>query len=235
MGLSRGMGRAEEPATLIVVRHGETVWNAEHRWQGWLDSPLTARGEEQARRAAEALDGMALDHVYSSDVGRALRTAEIIVAGRGLAPEPVAALRERNYGGYEGLNREEIEKRYPGTRFREGTDRRETWRPPDGETFEEVRARVRPFLAQAVARHAGQTVLMVTHSGTVRVIDGMVRGCSLDDIWHRHPPNACVYVLRAWGDGRFEVVRDMFDGDGPEVGASGRPGEALPPYATERA
>lgn len=227
--------RTKEPVTLIVVRHGETVWNAQHRWQGWLDSPLTPRGEEQARQAAEVLRQWPIAHIYSSDTGRALRTAEIIASGRGLATQPVAALRERNYGGYEGLNREEIEQRYPGTRFREGTDRRETWRPPDGETFEEVRVRLRPFLDEVIRRHAGQTVLLVTHSGTVRVVDGMVQGRCLDEIWHRHPPNACVYVVRAWPGGRFQIVRDMMGQDGLETASGAGSTGGAQPYATERA
>jgi broad specificity phosphatase PhoE len=197
------------PTDLVIIRHGETVWNSQGRWQGWLDSPLTELGVAQARAAGEDLRGEDFSTVYSSDAGRAIETARLICAGRGLEPVSDKALRERFYGEYEGLNSKEIQERLPGTRFKAGVDSREDWRPPGGETMREVRDRVAPFLRAVVHRHAGQRVLLVTHSGVVRTVDSIVRGLAFDEIWHRVPPNACVFVVRAMADGGWQIVRDF--------------------------
>jgi broad specificity phosphatase PhoE len=206
---------AVRPTTIIVVRHGETVWNQQRRWQGWLDSPLTDLGVSQARKVAAELRPERIDAAYSSDAGRARQTADIIAAGRDLPVATTSALRERYYGYHEGLTADEIDQMHPNTRFRESRDTRESFRPPGGETFGEARARLQPFLESIVRRHPGETVLLVTHSGIVRLFDSIVQGQMLDAIWHRHPPNCCVYILRAWPDGRFEVVRDHMDSAEP--------------------
>jgi 2,3-bisphosphoglycerate-dependent phosphoglycerate mutase len=198
-----------EPTTLIFVRHGQTVWNSQGRWQGWLDSPLTELGEEQARGVADQLDGVHIDAIYSSDAGRAVQTAQEIAARRGLEPVASPELRERYYGRYEGLNSKEIEQQLPGTRFAAGRDTREGWRPPDGETMAEVRERLRRFLARVVPKHRGRTVLNVTHSGVVRAMDSIVQGRPFDEIWDRVPQNCCIFVVRAHADGSYEVERDF--------------------------
>lgn len=198
------------PATLIIVRHGQTVWNAQGRWQGWLDSPLTEFGRMQARSAREELRSAPIDVAYSSDAGRALETARIILADRPHVPlHEAPELRERSYGAYEGLNTEEIDARYPNTRFDPDRDRRETWRAPgdNAESLEEVRARLQPFLTELARRHAGESVLVVTHSNVVRLVDALCCGQPLEEIWHRAPHNACVFIVEARADGRMDVVK----------------------------
>ena len=205
------------PTTLIVVRHGQTLWNTAMRWQGWKDSPLTEKGERQAVCAAliAARYGRP-DCIYTSDAGRAVQTSEIIAKSLGLHTVPIIrtnSLRERYYGCHEGLNAAEIEQQYPGTRFRAGVDVRETYHPPGGgESYAEARVRLRQLLDRILVRHAGHNIMLVTHSGIVRLFDSLASGSPLEDIWDRHPPNACVFVLRAWPDGRFHVMRDMMEG-----------------------
>lgn len=199
-----------EGTTLIFVRHGQTIWNAQGRWQGWLDSPLSDVGIRQAQGAAEELKDTHIDAAYCSDSGRARRTAEIICKAHSIIPVPVEALRERFYGGYEGLNTQEIEQQYPRTRYKAKRDTREEWRPPQGETMVEVRLRLKSFIDEVVQRHPGETVLMVTHSGVVRALDSLCCNLSLDDIWHRAPGNCAIFIVRAH-DGSFEVVRDFHD------------------------
>jgi len=171
-----------------------------------LDSPLTDLGHDQARKAARELSQTEFHRVYSSDAGRAIDTARIIADGRGLDVVPTKALRERFYGAYEGLNSDEIEARFPGTRYLQGRDTRADWRPVDGETLVEVRARVLEFFKDLVIRHASETVLLVTHSGVVRVIDSEATGESLDDIWDRAPGNACIFHLEAASAGHLHVT-----------------------------
>jgi len=202
--------RKMQPVTIIVVRHGQTQWNVEGRWQGTLDSPLTELGRKQALDAAKIVAEYRLDAVYSSPVGRAVETARIILSSSNLPIIPVEALRERDHGVYEGLNAAEIEERYPGTRYRDCGVSRETWAPPEGESMAEVRERVRQFLLDLASRHSGQTVLLVTHSGVVRAVDSLCQGASFDEIWDRVPLNGCVYVARVYRTGQFECVRDCF-------------------------
>ena len=94
---------------LILVRHGETEWNAQRRYQGHSDVPLSALGRRQAARAAERLAALKIDAVYTSDLGRALETAEIIAEQRGLEVCAEPRLRELNFGVFEGLTFDEAQ------------------------------------------------------------------------------------------------------------------------------
>ncbi|MGB9690738.1 MAG: histidine phosphatase family protein [Candidatus Sumerlaeaceae bacterium] len=208
----------EHAVTVVVVRHGQTHWNEQGRWQGRLDSPLTELGRQQAQEARKIIAEYPIQLAYSSDAGRALETVRILLgddAAVSLFTHP--ALRERDYGVYEGLTAAEIEQLYPGTRFHDVGGSRETWAPPRGETMAEVRERLRLFLLDLAAAHAGQTVLLVTHSGIVRALDSLCRGESFDAIWHRVPQNAAVYVARVHPDGRFERVWDNLPTDAAPV------------------
>ena len=202
--------RSDTDTILVLVRHGQTVWNSQGRWQGWLDSPLTEQGEREARYAADELREMKIDRIFCSDMERAVRTAAILSEPFGLDPEPTAHLRERFYGDYEGLNAAEIAERLPGTRFDPSRHTRETYRPPGGETMAEVRERVDRYLRRLVSDHPGQTLLLVTHSGIVRAVDSICRGQTFDEIWQRVPYNACIFVVRVSQDGRFSVETDFY-------------------------
>ncbi|MEI7635078.1 MAG: histidine phosphatase family protein [bacterium] len=200
--------RKPAPTTFIFVRHGQTVWNLQGRWQGWLDSPLTGEGAAQAREAAKELRHTKIDLAFCSDTARAIETARIILRGHGLtAAEPVKALRERFYGGWEGLNALEIVEQFPGTHFDVSRDSRDTHRPPGGEAMFEVRHRVVEFLRELVGKRPGKTILLVTHSGVVRVADSISSEKPFRDIWHRTPPNACIFTIRGHADGHFEIVK----------------------------
>lgn len=192
--------------TIYFVRHGQTIWNAEGRWQGWQDSPLTETGCKQAATATEALEGLGATHLFTSDAGRARQTAAIIAERIGLTPMPVSELRERFYGEYEGMTSAEIDARYPDTRYLAGRDLRDTWRPIGGETLVEVGTRVMSFVRKIAEQLPGETVVAVTHAGVLRVLDGISSGSSLDDIWERVPPNCAIFALRANASADLEVV-----------------------------
>jgi broad specificity phosphatase PhoE len=194
---------------LVFVRHGQTDWNSQGRWQGWLNSPLTEAGVEQARAAAEELRGMKLDLAHCSDSGRAVETARIIAEPHGLQLHMTESLRERFFGAYEGLNSAEIAESLPGTRFAEEKHTRDNYRPPGGETMVEVRDRVERCLRSLVAKNPGKTILLVTHSGVVRAVDSLRARKSFEDLWDRVPCNGCIFILRATQDGRFLTIRDF--------------------------
>jgi probable phosphoglycerate mutase len=146
---------------LLLVRHGESEWNASGKWQGWADPPLTELGQLQAQVAARAVGSV--DAIVASDLHRASTTADIIARELGVGPVIVdAALRERAAGAWEGLTRTEIEAEYPG--FLADGNR------PDGyEDDESVLDRVVPALLTLEA--AGEAVLVVTHGGVIGAVD----------------------------------------------------------------
>lgn len=156
-----------DPTTLILLRHGETEWNLSGRWQGQAaDTPLTALGREQARIVAGRLRSYAIGAIYSSDLLRAFVTAQIIGQALGVAPIPEPALRESDIGAWTGLTWEEITVRYPvevaamyaGQEVRRG----------GGESYGELQARLAAAAEAIVARHPGQTVLLVSHGAALR-------------------------------------------------------------------
>jgi probable phosphoglycerate mutase len=158
--------------TLILIRHGETDWNAQHRWQGHSDTPLNDAGRLQAGRLATELEH--LDAVYSSDLARARETAEIIAGSLGLEIRLDPRLRERSFGAWEGLTTEEIESSFP--------DEQRRWRTgigagaADAESFEAFAARVSSFVEEVGRRHVDEDVLVVAHGGTIRVIHALAAG-----------------------------------------------------------
>jgi len=154
--------------TLFLVRHGETDWNAAGRWQGQTDVPLNPRGREQAREVAGRLRSVGLAAIASSDLLRARTTAEIVAAELGLAVSHLdAALRERRFGCFEGLTREEVVARFPEAWARYLADPGPA--PPGGESREELLGRLLPAVVSAAVRLPGP-VLVVMHGGAMRAL-----------------------------------------------------------------
>jgi probable phosphoglycerate mutase len=173
---------------VLLVRHGESTWNAEQIWQGQADPPLSALGEQQAIDAAVHADGV--DAVWSSDLARARRTAEIVASERGLPVVVDARLRERDAGEWQGLTRVEIEDRYPGY-LASGR------RPPGFEGDAALVTRALAAIEAIGTAHRGQTVLVVTHGGVVRTLErhlGAVDEGLLPNLGGR-------YFLSSGGDG----------------------------------
>lgn len=147
------------PTRILLVRHGETDWNAEQRWQGQTDTPLNERGRDQALQLAEEMAGERVDAVYSSDLVRAHETARIVAGRLGLDVTVVPGLRERQFGSWEGMRDEEVEHRFPGL----GS-------APDAEPREDMAGRVWESIEAIARTHPGQTVLVVAHGGPIRAI-----------------------------------------------------------------
>lgn len=189
--------------TLILVRHGETDWNAQQRWQGHSDTALNDAGRAQARRLAEGLDRV--DALYSSDLARARETAEILAEAIGLEIRFDERLRERGFGAWEGLTTEEIEASFP--------DEQRRWRAGigagahDAESFEVFAARVGSFVDEVGRRHVDEQVLVVAHGGTIRVVHALASG--LDYVRdHRSLPGVanCSSSRYAFRDGKLAAI-----------------------------
>ncbi|AZI41595.1 histidine phosphatase family protein [Deinococcus psychrotolerans] len=171
---------------LWVVRHGESTWNADGRYQGQADVPLSLEGVLQASSLAERLTGQVFAAVYSSDLLRARRTAEIVTER--LAADPpvqlVPGLREIDVGQLSGLTLPEIRSRYPEYL---SALRADPWasRRPGGESMADLYARASAALLSIADQHQGQRVMVFTHGGVVRVAVGLALGGVPQNAWAR--------------------------------------------------
>lgn len=169
--------------TLLLVRHGETDWNAEGKLQGHTDRPLNDFGRRQANTLADRLAGEDIAAIYSSDLARAKETAEIVGARVGVPVVVDPDLREKNWGTWEGLTGDERLK----VEFA-------------GESTEEHRDRTLRAIGRIVDRHPRERVVVVTHGGSVRRVQAAVSGFALPVI-----ENCSVWAV-AHEDGIYRAV-----------------------------
>ena len=181
---------------IVAVRHGETVWNAEMRMQGQLDTMLSARGRWQAGQVAAALAAEGLDAIVASDLARAFDTASSIGEAAGVDVAIDVGLRERSFGVFEGYTYAEIDARWP--------DESARWRrhepdfgPEEGETFRDFSARSVAAATRIAARHAGQSIAIVTHGGVL-------------DCLYRAACNIPLDAPRSWALGNASINRLLY-------------------------
>jgi alpha-ribazole phosphatase len=156
--------------TLIyLLRHGAVVRAETRRFIGHLDVPLSPLGERQSTAQAKRLRSEPLAAVFSSDLSRARRTAEIIAAPHGITPAVVPAFREMDMGRWDGLTAEEIGEREPAA-FKEWMSGVGEFAFPEGESLSDLLARAWSAFQAIVAGHAGRTIAVVAHGGTNRVL-----------------------------------------------------------------
>jgi probable phosphoglycerate mutase len=162
---------AAPAATLLLIRHGETGWNAQGRIQGHRDTDLSERGRRQAQVLARylAAAGTPIDAVVASDLARARQTAEPLAAVLGLPLAIDPRLRERGFGLFEGHTYEEAEARWPNE-YAIWRRRDAGYAVPGGESYLQTRARTLESLHDIAARHGGATVAVVTHGGVLDVV-----------------------------------------------------------------
>ncbi|MCZ8252390.1 MAG: histidine phosphatase family protein [Hylemonella sp.] len=190
---------------LILIRHGETDWNRELRFQGQLDVPLNATGLEQARRVAERLAAQPMDALVSSDLQRALQTAQALAQRAGHAePALEAGLREQHFGMVEGLRVPEIQQQHPEA-WAQWVRFDEHYAFDGGECVRDFHARVLAAVQGLAQRHAGQTVAVVTHGGVLDMVYRSARGLSLSGPRVSEIPNAGINRVRL-RDGRIEIL-----------------------------
>lgn len=159
--------------TLVLLRHGESVWNKENRFTGFTDVDLSDKGVEEAKAAGTRIKSIHFDHVFTSTLKRAYRTAELAMAAAGQNLNAVRHddLRERDYGDLTGLNKDEMRQKF-------GEEQVHIWRrsydvqPPGGESLKDVVARVRPYYDAHIKPllAEGKNVLMAAHGNTLRAM-----------------------------------------------------------------
>ena len=174
---------------LFLLRHGETQWNREHRYQGCVDVRLSPEGVAQAEAVSLALAERPLTAIYSSPLRRSLETAEAIAAPHGLAVRIDPAFREICHGLWEGLTAGEVRARFPEL-YAQWRATPETVTMPAGESVKEVRARVLDGLERLRATHEGETVCLVAHGTPVRLLILEALGMTPERFWMLHCPPA---------------------------------------------
>ena len=160
-------------ATLVLIRHGQSLWNLENRFTGWVDVPLTDKGREEARKGAERIRDLKFEVAYTSVLSRAQETLDIVLGVIGQTPPVIRdqALNERHYGDLQGLNKADTAARY-------GEAQVKLWRrsydvpPPSGESLEMTAKRTLPFFDRAIGGdlRQGKNVLVVAHGNSNRSI-----------------------------------------------------------------
>jgi len=159
---------------LILLRHGQSQWNLENRFTGWIDVPLSPKGEEEARNAGQKLQGRRIDKLYTSTLKRAIDTAVLALAAARIPDLPTerdAALNERMYGDLQGLNKAEAAKQF-------GDAQVHTWRrsydvrPPGGESLADTAARVIPYYETHILPDlkSGKNLLVAAHGNSLRAL-----------------------------------------------------------------
>lgn len=159
---------------LVLLRHGESQWNLENRFTGWVDVPLSPKGEEEARAAGKKLLGYRFDRAFVSVLKRAIDTLRIVLEEIGQTDIPIEkdqALNERMYGELQGLNKAETAQKY-------GELQVKLWRrsydirPPGGESLKDTAERVLPYYERRIKPYvqAGETVLVAAHGNSLRAL-----------------------------------------------------------------
>lgn len=199
-------------ALLILIRHGESVWNLENRFTGWIDVDLSPKGEQEARRAGELIAGYSIDYLYTSVLKRAINTADIalqIADKHNIPTERDQALNERHYGDLQGLNKDDIGRQY-------GIEQLKIWRrsydipPPNGESLAMTQERVLPYFREHIASKLrdGNNVLIVAHGNSLRALVAEIEHLTKEQILELNIATGSPIVYELGSD--LEVISKTF-------------------------
>lgn len=195
-------------ATLILLRHGQSTWNLENRFTGWIDVPLTEQGEREAREAGEKIKaaGIPIDVVFTSVLERAIETTRLCLEAAGVTDVPLykdQALNERHYGDLQGLNKAETAEKF-------GDAQVKLWRrsydvqPPNGESLKDTAARTLPYYYDRIVPElkAGKNVLVSAHGNSLRAIVMKLDDLDEKEILELNIPNGVPIVYECDADAR---------------------------------
>lgn len=189
---------------LVCVRHGQSEWNLQNRFTGWVDVDLTEKGEQEAKNAGQKLNGYHFDHAFSSVLKRANRTLGFILEAIGQKELEVVrneALNERMYGDLQGKNKAEMAEEY-------GEEQVHIWRrsydiaPPGGESLKDTRERVIPYFQSEIEPllKAGKDVIIAAHGNSLRALVMHMENLSPDEILQKEIPTGTPYIYELNND-----------------------------------
>ena len=181
---------------LLLIRHGQTDWNREGRYQGQSDIPLNETGRAEAQQLAARLvhEGMTPEAIYTSDLARARETARILATACNAPVYADARLREINQGVWEGMTVDDIQARFPSD-FQKYMEDPLRAGPPQGETVGRVQARVLEAVDEILARHPRGRVALVSHGLALALIRAHAAGRPLEQVWDLIPANADLKIV----------------------------------------
>jgi 2,3-bisphosphoglycerate-dependent phosphoglycerate mutase len=196
---------------LILLRHGQSQWNLENRFTGWVDVPLSPKGEAEARAAGEKLRGRKIDKVYTSVLKRAIDTTDLALETAGIGPLPTerdAALNERMYGDLQGLNKAEAAKKWGDAQIK-------IWRrsydvpPPGGESLADTAARVLPYWESHILPdvRAGKNLLVGAHGNSLRALVMYLDGLTREQVLELEIPTGVPLLYEMRADGTVAAKR----------------------------
>lgn len=181
-------------AEFLLIRHGQTVWNNSRKYQGHTDIPLSDLGREQAQKLRDRLARKQIHAFYSSDLSRAYETAQIIAEPFGKEVKVLSQLREINFGCWEGLTYEEIMEKYREMATAWYADPQSVC-IPGGESCAQVKERAFSVLNRLAETHKDETVAIVSHGGTIRLLLIAALGWDMNCFWHLRQDNAALNIL----------------------------------------
>ena len=194
---------------IYFVRHGETMWNIERRFQGRKNSPLTSQGWEQARKIAETLKKIPFTALYSSSLGRAKDTIQEIQKGRSITSETMDEFIEISMGDLEGKTKLEFEREYP-EQFLAYQNASLDYNPESyhGESFEEIQSRLKKGMQNLVEKHQeGDSILVVTHGMTLQILFAMLRHGNLENLREEKLPKNTEIRIVEYRKGKFDILK----------------------------
>lgn len=191
---------------IILIRHGETTWNIEGRYQGQEDTPLSTRGLQQGQQLAEALKNIPLDFCISSPLQRSYQTCKFCADLHQLPVAADARLTEINHGDWEGVLAPDIARQYP-KEFEQWHTAPHLVQMPGagGESLEDVRCRVRAAFDEYVQKYDGKTILVAAHDAVNKAIICDILGLGMEHFWQIKQDNTCINVLE-YNEGTWRLV-----------------------------
>lgn len=184
---------------IYLIRHGQTAWNAEGRWQGILDVPLGETGIEQAKLLADALRARPITAIYSSDLSRAFATAEPLAQQKGLSIQTDERWREINFGTFQGLTHDEIRAKYPDEERQLVTNYMDLIMP-EGESRRQMQNRAYAAWQHILANEPASEIAILTHGGPIRVLLMKLFPEQVDRMMKVPVPNTSVTIIAVDGD-----------------------------------
>ena len=191
---------------LVLIRHGESQWNLENRFTGWVDVPLSPKGIEEAKAAGKKLAGFKFDRAFSSVLARANETMRLILEGIGQTGIPIEkdkALNERMYGELQGLNKAETAKKF-------GDEQVKIWRrsydvrPPGGESLKDTAERVLPYYDSHIKPYVlkGETILIAAHGNSLRALVMQLEQLTREQVLELNIPTGAPLLYELDNDGK---------------------------------
>ncbi|MCC6728831.1 MAG: 2,3-diphosphoglycerate-dependent phosphoglycerate mutase [Chthonomonadales bacterium] len=200
-------------AKLILLRHGESTWNKENRFTGWMDVPLSEQGEREAAAAGERMRDVRIDEVFTSVLKRAIDTTTIALESAGQPNAPIrydSAINERMYGDLQGLNKADTARRF-------GDEQVKLWRrgydiaPPNGESLKDTAERALPYFHETIMPEvlSGRNVLVSAHGNSLRAIVMDLDGLTREQVLELNIPNGIPIVYEIAADGKVVDKQEL--------------------------